>query len=162
MTSDEHAAAPVQIVSLADHLALVDTISRWQWREWGDQEPPEAEFAWRAQLESRARRDSIPFTLVALLNGAAVGSVTVCTDDLDKAFTDNGPWLSGMLVRPTARNMGVGRQLLIEAERRCRVIGVPEIWLHTDEAQRFYERCGWTTIRPKAAGGSAAVMRRRL
>lgn len=161
MTDDGQEVATVQIVSLADHLALVGTISGWQWREWGDGEPPEAELDWRARLESRAGRE-LPFTLVALLNGAAVGSVSVCNDDFDEAFADNGPWLSGMLVRPAARNLGVGRQLLLEVERRCRVRGVPEIWLHTGEAHRFYERCGWTTMRRKASAGGPAVLRRRL
>ena len=68
--------ADVRVESLADHLDLVDLISHWHWREWGDEEIAGSEAEWRDALQSRAGRFGIPFTLIAFVDNAPVGSVT--------------------------------------------------------------------------------------
>jgi GNAT superfamily N-acetyltransferase len=157
---DERAVATeVEVESLADHIELVDLISHWHWKEWGVEEIAGSEAEWRDALQSRAARVGFPFTLVAFVARAPVGSVSVCWDDVDIDFAEHGPWISGMYVHPSARDFGVGRRLLAAAESRCRQEGVRELWLHTNEAQRFYERCGWTTVRAKTPLGHDAVMR---
>jgi GNAT superfamily N-acetyltransferase len=88
--------------------------------------------------------------------------VSVTDDDLDDRFADRGPWLSGMLVIGPARNLGVGRALLSAVEERARAIGATELWLHTGEAEQFYERCGWSHLARREHVGDDTVMQRAL
>ena len=153
---------PARLALLADHLDLVPAVARWHWRAWGKEDDPVDEAAWTVVLGSRTGRDDVPFTLIAFVGDELVGSLSVCHDDRDAEFEDEGPWLSGMFVRAPARDLGIGRQLLGEAERRTAAAGHPELWAHTAEAERFYVRCGWEVVRPKQPMRRDAVVRRRL
>lgn len=148
----------ITVASLADHPELLATVAGWMWREWGS-EPEERV---RERLARRANRDEIPFTLVGFADGEPVGALTVCWDDVDAAHADRGPWLSGVVVHRQARNLGVGRALLASAEQRTAALGHGELWLHTGEAQRFYERCGYELVRAKATVADDAVLKRAL
>jgi GNAT superfamily N-acetyltransferase len=86
----------------------------------------------------------------------------VSDDDIDERFADRGPWLSGMLVVARARNLGVGRALVQAAESVARDFSVPELWLRTETAGPFCERCGCSYGVPKQGLRLAAVMRRIL
>lgn len=154
--------APVRLELLADHLDLVPTVARWHWREWGEEDDELDEAKWVAVVGSRTGRDEVPFTLIAFVDEQLVGSLSVCADDTDAEFADEGPWLSGMFVRPPARDLGIGRQLVAEVERRATAAGHRTLWAHTAEAERFYVRCGWEVVRPKEPMRRDAVVRRSL
>jgi len=141
---------------------LVDIVVDWHWREWSSDHDDADLDRWRAGVRERTNVDRVPFTLVAHLDGEPVGCLSVTDDDRDERFADRGPWLSGMLVVGRARNLGVGRALVDAAETTARRFGVPELWLRTETAGPFYERCGWVYAVPKQALGFAAVMRRAL
>ena len=64
-----------------------------------------------------------------------------------------------MLVIGEARNQGVGRALLGEAEVLACRFGASELWLHTAEAYAFYERCGWSVVSRKQQLHEDTVMR---
>ncbi|MCZ7528270.1 MAG: GNAT family N-acetyltransferase [Acidimicrobiia bacterium] len=113
-------------------------------------------------MARRNEPDAVPFTLVAFLGPVPVGCVSVCRDDRDADFDAEGPWLSGMFVLGSARDLGVGRALVRAAEERAAAMGHRELWLHTAEAHRFYERCGWRVARVRSALGRDAVMCREL
>jgi len=152
----------VRIEDLADHLDLVPVVAAWHWREWRADEPPAAEAKFLAVLAARTRRDEVPFTLVAFLSDQLVGSISVCWDDTDAEFADEGPWLSGMFVVGAARDLGIGRRLLEAAEARALTLSHAELWAHTGEAERFYVRCDWEVVRPKEPLVRDAVVRRGL
>jgi GNAT superfamily N-acetyltransferase len=141
---------------------LVDVIVGWHWREWSSDHDDADIDVWRAGVVKRTNLDGVPFTLVAHLDGEPVGCLSVTDDDLDERFADRGPWLSGMLVIGRARNLGVGRALVATAESTARRFGVSELWLRTETAGSFYERCGWSYAAPKQGLRVAAVMRRAL
>jgi GNAT superfamily N-acetyltransferase len=155
---------PVQITTelLGAGSPLVETVLAWHWHEWSAGHADADIHAWRAGLVKRATADAIPFTLVARVGDVPVGCVTVCDDDGDERFREHGPWLSGMFVLGAARNLGVGRRLLETAEARARELGARELWLHTAEAARFYERCGYELVHRKDALAEDAVLRRSL
>jgi GNAT superfamily N-acetyltransferase len=144
---------------LADQPGLVDTVIGWHWREWSHGHADASLDDWRARLVERSNRDRVPFTLVAFVDFVPVGCVSVCDDDLDDRFADHGPWLSGMLVIGEARDHGVGRALVHEAEVLARQCGASELWLHTGEASAFYERCGWSVVSRKQRLQEDTVMR---
>jgi GNAT superfamily N-acetyltransferase len=141
--------------------AVLDTVLNWHLREWSLGTTAERE-EWRARLRARSGATGIPFTLVARCDDEPVGSISVCTDDVDAEFADRGPWLSGVYVIGAARDLGLGRRLLDVAADRAQEAGATELWLHTGEAARFYERCGYTVARPKTSLTEDAVLWRRL
>ena len=158
----ESTARTVQIGDLADHLELVPVVAAWHWREWRADEPDSAEAKFLAILAARTHRGEVPFTLLAFLGDEPVGSLSVCWDDADAEFADEGPWLSGLFVVGAARDLGTGRKLLEAAEARAVTHGHAELWAHTGEAERFYVRCGWEVVRPKEPLVRDAVVRRAL
>jgi GNAT superfamily N-acetyltransferase len=149
----------IRVEMLADHLDLVDTVIDWHWREWSHGHADASLDDWRVRLVARSNCDRVPFTLVAFVDSVPVGCVSVCDDDLDARFADHGPWLSGMLVIGEARDQGVGRTLVHEAEMLARQFGASELWLHTGEASAFYERCGWSVVSRKQQLHEDTVMR---
>ena len=151
----------VRLARLGPDDPALETVAHWHWHEWSL--GIEAELVmWRERLRARTDADGVPFTLVAWWGDDPVGSVSVCTDDIDSHFADHGPWLTGMFVVGAARNLGLGRHLLAEAEDRARAAGATELWLHTGEATRFYERCGYEVARAKVSLAEDAVLRRAL
>jgi GNAT superfamily N-acetyltransferase len=141
---------------------LIDTVVDWHWREWSDDHEDADLAAWRDGVRGRTNDDRVPFTLVAFLDGEAVGCLSVTEDDYDERFAEKGPWLSGMLVIGRARNLGIGRALVAAAEDTARRFGESELWLRTGTAGPFYERCGWSYVVPKYGLQGDAVMRRNL
>ena len=152
---------PARIESLGDRLDLVPTVADWCWQQWGE-ESISSQVSWTATVAGRLKEDRVPFSLVAVLDGQPVGAVSVCWDDADPDVEAEGPWLTGMIVRGPARNLGIGRQLLAEACARAGAMGHSELWAHTAEAERFYERCGWEVVRPKEPLRRDAVVRHAL
>ena len=84
--------------------------------------------------------------------------------------------LRSLAVAPSERGRGIGRQLVMEAERRAREHGAREIYLLTTTAERFFARAGYELVprndAPSAiretsefatiCPASAALMRKRL
>ena len=162
MDATGRSALDLRIVSLDAAPELAGTVAAWHWREWGPGDFGRTAEQWLETIRGRSRADGIPFTLVGLVGDTPVGTVSVCADDLDERYADRGPWVSGMVVVGRARNLGVGRALLAAAEARARAAGCHELWLHTAEAMRFYERCGWSLVAEKAALDRDAVLCRDL
>lgn len=161
MPVGDNAQVDVQIKALNAGDPILETVLHWHWKEWSlGTEAERAE--WHRRLRSRTSVAGIPFTLVAHCDAKPVGSISVCVDDYDAEFADRGPWLSGVFVLGAARDLGVGRQLLDAAATRAREAGATELWLHTGEATRFCERCGYTVARPKASLAADAVLWRPL
>jgi GNAT superfamily N-acetyltransferase len=147
---------------LADRIDLVPLLARWHWNEWPSGESAGSEADWRDLIAERSSRGEVPFTKLAFLGDVLVATGSVCWDDADAEFADAGPWVTGVFVQGPARNLGIGRRLMAEIEAAAMAQGFEALWLHTGEAHRFYERCGWTVVRPRRYVGVDTVMRRRL
>ena len=76
---------------------VLETVLHWHWREWSLGTEAERD-AWRGRLAARIGATGIPFTLLARWGEEPVGSISVCSDDVDDEFADRGPWLSGVFV----------------------------------------------------------------
>jgi tRNA (cmo5U34)-methyltransferase len=158
-------AVQLRVASLSDYPDLVDPVIDWHWQEWGlhqSDDPPQTIEQWRARLVRRSQSGRIPFTLVAFVDDEPVGCVTVCNDDKDARYADRTPWLSGMVVRSVARNLGVGRALVLEAEHQAAHLGVHEMWVWTTEAAPFYQRCGYQVVAKKETLAGSTVLRHDL
>jgi len=85
--------------------------------------------------------------LAAFLNGDVVGTVQVVL-----ALPPNQPHraeIAKLLVRRSARRRGIAELLMEHAEAEARVEGKTLLVLDTvtgDDAERLYERLGWTRV----------------
>lgn len=154
-----------RIVPLADRLDLVEAVARWHWERWGHADAEGSRDSWTARLEGWANRDAIPTVLVALVDEAPVGSVSLVAHDMPDRRDVWGlwPWLSGLFVVPGRRGRGVGTALVAACEAQARALGVPRLYLYTSTVREFYERLGWAVIREETyAGEVVTLMVKRL
>lgn len=151
------------IESIADHVDLVETISKWHWNEWGHVDPDGTLETWTESLASRTERDTIPTTYVALADGRdLLGSVSLVDCDMETR-PDLWPWLAGLYVRPDARNGGVGSALVTHAMKKVREMDIHTLYLYTSSSESLYSKLGWSTIdREGYEGKDVAIMSARL
>jgi GNAT superfamily N-acetyltransferase len=135
----------IEIVPLMDRPELFPVVGRWHWEEWGAGAPNVSLAEWTDSLRAKSRRDGIPITWVALVDGAPVGSVALIERDMP-SHPDLTPWLSSVFVVPERRQDGVGTVLVAHAEDAARALGVSRLYLYTDAAEGFYARGGWRVI----------------
>src|SRR5688500_3558139 len=98
---------PARIGLLADRVDLAPLLGRWHSRGWDDEGAGGSEAARTENPRGRAGRDEVPFTLIAFLGDEPVGTLSLCWDDGDERFPDDGPWLTVMFVLGAARNLGI-------------------------------------------------------
>jgi GNAT superfamily N-acetyltransferase len=135
----------MRIESIADHPALVETIARWHWDEWGHLDPGGSLLSWTEGLRERTCRDRVPTTYVALDREEPIGSVTLVEHDMS-THRDLTPWLAGMYVRPDCRGQGVGSALVRHLVSKCADMGIERLYLYTHSARGFYEKLGWSHL----------------
>ena len=137
---------PITVSWLADDPAAINVIADLRWREWGHPPEPEDPAWWLETTIREAGRTGLPVTFVARDEaGIVLGAVGLDEFDLDER-RDTSPWVTGMIVRPDRRGEGIGRVLMAELERWVAGQGIAEVWVGTDLAAGFYERCGWTPL----------------
>jgi GNAT superfamily N-acetyltransferase len=151
----------VRIDLLADHLDLVELITRWHWAEWGHAYPESSAEEWMSNIASRAGRGPVPFTLVVWVGEEPVGAVSLAEHDMppDPAFARLTPCVSGTYILPSWRRKGIGAVLMEALEARAASFELGTLFLFTGEAEAFYRRVGWRTIAESEDHGSpVAVM----
>jgi ribosomal protein S18 acetylase RimI-like enzyme len=95
-----------------------------------------------------------PCAWVCEADGAAVGSAMVRVDEA---------CLYAVFVRPEFEGLGVGRALMVEAEKAL-FARHAVIWLETDSRSRafgFYVRLGWRVV-AEPEGGDVRMEKRRV
>jgi GNAT superfamily N-acetyltransferase len=133
----------ITVSLLADSLAAADAVADMRWQEWGHAPEPEDPAWWLQTTINEAGRDTLPVTFVAHgPAGEVLGAVGLDAYDLDER-RDTSPWVTGMIVRPDRRREGVGQALMEHLERWATEHRIPEVWVGTDLALTFYQRCGW-------------------
>jgi GNAT superfamily N-acetyltransferase len=144
--ADSTDSTSISIGVLADHPHLISQVGEIRCAEWGKPpEPVELDY-WVDVTRREAGHDEIPVTWVAIDGqGRAVGAVGILEFDPDE-FRDRSPWLVGMVVAPDWRARGIGSRLVRELEGWAAQQGFPRVWVATGPAERFYQKCGWSTV----------------
>jgi predicted N-acetyltransferase YhbS len=149
----------MRILPLAEtpHLAEVARRLHGQW--WAaDGWSLEATEAWLRAATGPAA----PCTFVAEIEGRAVGTATLDTDDLPHRL-DLSPWLASVLVWPEFRGRGIAGALVAHVEAAAQALGHPRLWLFTPDAAAFYAARGWAPAGEETwHGRRVALMVREL
>ena len=135
-----------------------------RWREWGHPPEPEDPAWWLETTIREAGSEGLPVTFVAHEKADEVlGAVGLDTYDLDERH-EVSPWVTGMIVRRDRRGQGVGRTLMQHLERWAAEHRIVDVWVGTDLALAFYQRCGWTLQETftRSTGQHMAVLHKRL
>lgn len=154
----QRAALPLEIDWLGGHMELAATLAAWHYAEWGALLPGWSESAALEELLGHAAPRRIPATLVALVDAAPVGSVSLVAAD-HQSLLQLSPWLASLYVAPAWRRRGIGAALVGRCVAEAAALGVDALFLYTFGEVRFYRRLGWTIRFPVSlAGGRAIVM----
>lgn len=107
-----------------------------------------------ALREFAAEKDNngLSATLLAMNKDTFLGSISVCFDDLPGETTLN-PWVASFYVLPEHRGRGVGAFLLQGAHELLERHQVPCAYLFTEHTQGYFQRFGWSLLRPGHAHG---------
>lgn len=156
----------VRVENAADYPHFIDTVAQWQWAAWGHCDPDGSLEAWTTGLRSRANRDRVPMTFLAINDVALpIGSVTLVGHDMpDRTdLAHLSPWIAGTFVLSSERGKGVGSTLMCHAAAEASRLGLRSLYLYTSTARRFYERLGWSFLRDDwYEGEPIAIMALRL
>jgi GNAT superfamily N-acetyltransferase len=152
----------IAIATLAEHPQLVPEVVEIAWQEWGGPLPDHERARWLREAE-RDSRLHLPTSaaFVALDGDRAVGTVQLHEFEID-AMRDRSPWVCGMVVLPEYRGAGVGSGLLAALEQFAASHDVPRLWVFTESAVAFYERCGWQRHGESEQDGEAGVVLTRV
>jgi len=153
------------IAYLYDYPNYVSNVSRWLYDLYDelthiDEEAPDYQ-----ALYSYFRNNSkteLPIRLVAISDGACVGTVTLIDNDFSgKAYT---PWLGGLHVDIQHRGHGIGQRLIEFAQQLAKTLGYCELYLGTENAGHYYQNLGWTCVETCAndAGQASEIYRYNL
>jgi GNAT superfamily N-acetyltransferase len=134
----------VVVDSLANHPDLVSQVVEIAWSEWGGGLIQGDCERWLREAHDDCRSNSkFSAGFVALSADVPVGTVQLHEFDLEH-MQDRSPWVCGMVVASDYRGLGIGRRLLQALEAFSRSRGVERLWVFTESAAAFYERCGWS------------------
>ncbi len=106
-----------------------------------------ADAFWRGVADGVAAGERVLLVAEDRATGEIVGTVQVVS-----AWPENQPHradVAKMLVRRSARRRGIGESLMCAAEEAARTSGKTLLVLDTvtgSDAERFYERLGWTRV----------------
>jgi len=146
------------IVYLADHLEFLPTVALWHHQEWGYLRAGDTLEARAGRLRKECGHAEIPTTLVAIENGAVIGSAMLIEDDMDTR-PQLSPWLASVFVVPERRRKGIGAALAQRIIDEAKGLGVPRLYLYTPDAEEFYARQGWVVLeRTPYKGKDVTVM----
>jgi GNAT superfamily N-acetyltransferase len=97
------------------------------------------------ELASHPSHAAVPSTLVATVDGALAGSVSLLAED-DARLRAPSPWLASLFVLPAFRGRGLGAALVLGCVEAAASLGIEALHLYTDDAVGFYERLGWRVV----------------
>jgi len=152
----------MRIDYLHDHPLLVCELARLHFAQWGHLRPDESIEDRTQRLEASCGRGGVPTVVVALEDGAILGSAMLVAQDMDTR-PDLTPWLAGVYVVDGKRRSGVGSALVRRIEAEAAALGVERLYLWTPDMMPFYAQLGWTLDETCAyLGMEVAIMSRRL
>ncbi len=149
------------IVDIRDCPEYVGVVAVWVHREWwANTSVSLGEVA--AWVQNCVASNGLPGILVAVSNGAAIGSIFLHKTEAEDrpAFT---PYLGALYVEPHARRQGIGRALVHAVERHAVGLGFGEMYLNAmPHRTSFYEGLGWRIIETGYGEHGLNIMHRIL
>ena len=146
----------MEIKHLPEDPALVRRIAEWHDAEWSHLSGRTVE---DRIAEFSEHGTDIPLTLVAWLDGAPVGTVSLLVRDMD-VHQELTPWLGSVFVLPEHRSRGIGTRLVGRAVEEAQRLGVATLYLFTEDRAGFYAAMGWEAMHSFLYHGETVTLMR--
>jgi len=143
---------------LARHPACMPQLAAWHYAAWRHLYAGWTPAVVAAELVAHRACAAIPTTLVALADGAPVGSVSLLEEDGLAGFAHCSPWLASLYVDVAWRGRGIGARLVRRVMALARALQVPRLHLFTPGQEAFYEALGWRSFAAATAEGQAVTV----
>lgn len=100
----------------------------------------------KQSLHEHLHHNMMPLTLVAVVNGEAIGMASLRENDGIRS--DLFPWLGSLVVHPYHQRQKVGEKLIDSIKNQTKVFGHKELFLLAFDATipNWYSRLGWKVI----------------
>jgi GNAT superfamily N-acetyltransferase len=142
----------IEIAYLADHIEVIPTLAKWFQAQWP------AYYAGRTPADiaqdfyAEANRTEIPIRLIAFVEGALAGTITLREQALQD-FPEYQPGLGGLFVEPNQRGSGIGSALVSAGMQVAQEQGFTRIFTATSTANGILERLGWQPVQAVSHDG---------
>ena len=134
----------IRIDHLFEHSHHIQTVATWQHREFGYLTPQSTAEQRAERLNRAIDKSRLPIALVAIKDGALVGSAGISITTLTHQHLT--PWLSAVVVPPAQRGNGIASKLALAAVDEVGRLGFETIHLFTPKNESLYARLGWKTV----------------
>jgi GNAT superfamily N-acetyltransferase len=136
--------AHLQIVPLSEVPDHFWQVAKWIYEEWWAT-PDNSITLISNPLKEHLGSTTVPQTLVAMIDGKPVGSVSLVDNDVPERW-ELSPWLGSLYVLPQHRGQGIGTRLLESAFTRAKLQGAEAVYLATPAHADFFAHLGWQIL----------------
>ncbi|MBY6225446.1 GNAT family N-acetyltransferase [Ferrimonas balearica] len=130
------------LLPLSHRPDTLDTIARWHFAEWGPLYPNETLADFRRGLVESMVVGAVPGTWLWLRDNDVVATGSLLAKDMT-TNAELSPWLANVYVVPSWRGQGIGAAVVKAVMAEARRLGLPRLYLFTEDQQGFYQRLGW-------------------
>lgn len=150
------ATTEITIVSLSDAPDYFWPVAQWLYDQWWAL-PGSTINVVSDQLKEHLAEQPVPSTLVAVVGGQPVGSISL-HEYASAERPDLTPCLAALYVRPELRQHGVASRLLGAAEARLRRLGAERLYFTVPEQADFFAKRGWQVLEPALGAQTLIVL----
>jgi GNAT superfamily N-acetyltransferase len=151
----------LKVKQLSECPEYLETVGGWIYNEWWSKryDSPEVVLSW---LRKHTKRDSVPYTVVALVNERPVGSCSIIENDCIHR-PQYAPWVAAVYVRPEFRQNDIASSILQEAGAIAGRAKLKALYIDCLAITApVYEKNGWSILERKVGDKDSVVMLRKI
>jgi len=130
---------------ITNHPQHIPLIAQWHQTQWQHISPHMTTESRIRQYSQYSNIAAIPSCILALANGAPVGSASLVESDME-THAHLKPWLASVFVDKQYRRQGIATQLIQRCIDNAGHVGVETLYLFTPDKANFYQKRGWKLI----------------
>lgn len=130
---------------LCNHSGHISTVTNWIYSEFVVKAKGTFSLDNLVEYFENTKLKSFPITLIAVIDGECVGTVSIFQNDL-KTQSELTPWLASLYVNPYFRGRGIAKTLINKVQQIVKDLGFKELYLRTEHASEYYRRLGWEFV----------------
>jgi len=131
---------------LADRPQDVPLVIDWWRTVWADRMGSDIELA-RDQLRSSLSKTELPIHILAMLDGAPVGTAALKQHELADVFPDYHYWLGSVFVKDGVRGTQIASQMSLYILELAERLHLPHLYLQTIRLNGgLYSKLGWEPV----------------
>ena len=134
----------MRIEYLADHIGFANDAAKWIYNAFIRDVRDDLSYEQVLAKVKNCGKFQLPIRLVAILDGACVGTVSITENDLQ--CRDYTPWLAALYVDEPFRGKGIGEGLIERVKEIAKSLGYREVYLRTEHASDYYRKLGWQFV----------------